>query len=448
MNVRDFVQKGTRKKIGNGKATNIWEDNWIPGNKDGRVTSTRPQDCTIRRVDELISGFRWRKPLVPRTFNRKDADEILDIPISISGREDGNYWLHSGNGIYTVNSGYKTLSRETTQHIVGRADEAETSSANSNGKQWKWLWKLRVKRKIKHFIWRSLNGLLPVNALVFNRTNHGDPICDGCGDQNESIEHMFFQCCRAQEVWKMAPIQWDGLTGQTGNFRVWWNAMLEASGRIEGREHIELTTNILWQIWKRRNEWKFNAKREHPWKTVNKAQQEWQEQVSAWSNEIMTPEDAGREGGEVEPVEVRSDEVQIKISTSVQEQTKCVGIGILAINHSHQVMSAWGLIDRKAVNQLQTIAEAVKMAIIKARHQQWQKITVHVPSPQLLKVIMSGVAKDIKMSTLADDINNLRALFQKCSFCLDGRLDKRCDLISDYALGILQDEEWINSQCV
>ncbi|XP_027088581.1 uncharacterized protein [Coffea arabica] len=358
MNVRDFVQNRTRKKIGNGNATNIWEDSWIPGNKDGKVTFAMSQNCNIRRVDELISGFRWRKPLVLRTFNRKDADEILDIPISISGRKDSNYWLHSGNGIYTVNSGYKALSRETTQHIGRRADEAETSSANSNGKQWK---------------------------------------------------------CRAQEVWKMAPIQWDGLTEQTGNFRVWWTAMLEASCRTEGREHIELTTNILWQIWKRRNEWKFNAKRRHPWKTVNKAQQEWQEQASAWSKETMIPEDAERDGEEVEPVEV---------------------------------VSAWALIDRKTVNQLQTIAEAMKMAIIKARHQQWQKITVHIPSPQLLKVITTGVAKDIKMSTLADDINNLRALFQKCSFCLDRRLDKRCDMISDYALGIFQDEEWINPQCV
>ncbi|XP_071909906.1 uncharacterized protein [Coffea arabica] len=207
-------------------------------------------------IEKETSGFRWRKPLVLRTFNRKDADEILDIPISILGREDSNYWLHSGNGIYTVNSGYKALSRDATQHLGRGADEAETSSANSNGKQWKWLWKLKVKSKIKHFIWRSLNGLLPVNALVFNRTHHGDPICDGYGEHSESIEHMFFQCSRAQEVWKMAPIQWDGLTGQTGNFRVWWTAMLEASCRKEEREHIELTTNILWQIWKRRNEWK------------------------------------------------------------------------------------------------------------------------------------------------------------------------------------------------
>nr|XP_027122295.1 uncharacterized protein LOC113739247 [Coffea arabica] len=116
MNVREFVRKGTRRKIGNGKATNIWEDNWIPRNKDGKVTTAMPQSCNIRRVEELISGFRWRKPLVSRIFNRKDAKEILDIPISIVGREDSNYWLHSGSGTYTVNSGYKALCQETSQH--------------------------------------------------------------------------------------------------------------------------------------------------------------------------------------------------------------------------------------------------------------------------------------------------------------------------------------------
>ena len=50
MNVREFVCNGTRKKIGNGKATNIWEDNWIPGNEKGKVTSVMPQNCNIRRV--------------------------------------------------------------------------------------------------------------------------------------------------------------------------------------------------------------------------------------------------------------------------------------------------------------------------------------------------------------------------------------------------------------
>nr|XP_027102930.1 uncharacterized protein LOC113724203 [Coffea arabica] len=312
-----------------------------------------------------------------------------------------------------VNSRYKALCRETTKHKGRRYDEAEMSSANSNGKQWKWLWKLKVKSKIKHFIWRSLNGLLPVNGLVFKRIHHGDPIYDGCGEQEETTEHMSFQYSRAQEVWKMAPIQWDRLTKQIGNIIAWWTAMLEATSRTEGREHVELTVNILWQIWKRRNEWKFNAKRRHPWKTVKKAQQEWQEQASAWRKEKMIPEDAERDREVVEPEEVGRDEMQIRISTHVQEQTNRVGTGIIETNFNHQLVSAWALTDRKTGNHLQTITEAMKMAITKARQQQWQKITIHILSPQLLKVITKGMAKDIKMATLTDDINNPRAFIPK-----------------------------------
>nr|XP_027086544.1 uncharacterized protein LOC113708281 [Coffea arabica] len=303
MNVRDLVQKGTRKRIGNGKTTNIWEDIWIPGNEDGKVTSAMPQNCTIRRVDELISGFRWNKPLVIRTFNQKDAVEILDIPISISGREDSNYWVYSGHGSYTVSLGEINLGEEE----ITKQKQAQQILKGDNG------------RKLK---------------------------------------------------------------------------------------------------------------------------------IKIWSLENTTPEGAERDKEEEEPEEGGSDEMQIRISTQVHESTNRIGTGIIATNFNQQLVAAWALTDRKARNQLQNVAEAVKMAIIKARQQQWQKITVYIPSSQLLKGLTEGIAKDIKLATLTDDINNLRALFLKCSFCLDRRLDSRYELISGYALGIFQDEKWINPQCV
>ncbi|XP_027177933.1 uncharacterized protein LOC113777087 [Coffea eugenioides] len=329
-----------------------------------------PLNCNIKRVEELISGYRWRKPLVFRTFNRKDAEEILEIPISISGKDDSNYWVHSANGIYTVNSRYKVLCRGTTQQKGRRENEAETSIASSYEKQWKWMWRLNIKSKIKHFIWKCLHGLLPVNGLVFKRTHKGDPICDGCGEQEESIEHM-----------------------------------------IDGREHIELTMNILWQLWKRRNEWKFNAKQRHPWQTVQNAQQEWQEQATDQSKQKMTLEDAERDEVEVDPEEAGRNESQIRISTKVQEQSNRVGMGFIASNFNNQLVAAWALIDKKIGNQMQSTAEAVKMAIIKARQQQWKEIIVHIPNSQLLKMITERMDKDIKMATVIDDINDLRSLF-------------------------------------
>ena len=199
----------------------------------------------MMKVDD---GYRWQRPLILRTFNQKDAEKILDIPISILGREDSNYWLHSGNGNYTVKSGYKELCRGTTEKEGRRGNEEETSLAKSNRGIWKNLWKLIIKSKLKHFIWRCANGVLPVNGLIYRRTHKGDPICEGCGKQEESIEHVFFHCRRAQEVWKMAPIQWDGITEQTWNFLAWWNAIMEATRRRNGRDHVELTVSILRQI--------------------------------------------------------------------------------------------------------------------------------------------------------------------------------------------------------
>nr|XP_027076591.1 uncharacterized protein LOC113700360 [Coffea arabica] len=246
----------------------------------------------------------------------------------------------------------------------------------------------------------------------------------------------------------MSSIQWDGVVEHTGNFLAWWNAVMGATSRINGMAHIELTANILWQIWKNRNDWNFNAKQRHPMKAVQKAQQEWQEQVTVRrKNERMSSADIS--GAREEPVAVEegSADIQIRVTTQVQKDSSRVGMGIIATNSKKQVVIAWALNDRTSGSQLQVTAKAVKLAIIKAKKQQWQEIKVRIPIIQVLKEITSRKTRDIRMATLIDDINNLRSLFQKCSFCLDRIIDHRCKLINDYALDIFQDEEWINPQC-
>ena len=52
---------------------------------------------------------------------------------------------------------------------------------------------------------------------------------------------------------------------------------MEAQARKGGREHIELTINMLWQIWKSRNFIQFNREGRCPGMTINKAIQEWLE---------------------------------------------------------------------------------------------------------------------------------------------------------------------------
>ena len=76
------------RKIGNGKGTQIWEDNWIPDRPGGKPTTEKPQGCQLKHVSEFIINNRWNTVLIFRTFNLQDAERILRIPISLIGKED------------------------------------------------------------------------------------------------------------------------------------------------------------------------------------------------------------------------------------------------------------------------------------------------------------------------------------------------------------------------
>ena len=63
-------------------------------------------------------------------------------------------------------------------------------------------------------------------------------------------------------------MKWDGIEDQRGNFSRWWNVLTDARSRPEGMEHIALTVNILWQIWKARNEKVLQENRRPPIKII------------------------------------------------------------------------------------------------------------------------------------------------------------------------------------
>lgn len=211
MAVKEEIGNGIWRKVGNGRSINIWEDAWVPDNPGGKITSSKSLGCELSKVEELISNFRWNYPLIFRTFNKKDAGNILKIPVSLASREDSNFWIHSPTGQYTAKTGYEGLSRNDKKLSNKNCPEGETSAGTGIEMNWRRLWKLKVKHKQKLFLWKCLNDALQVKETIFRRTGKGNLICKNCGSEAETVEHLFFQCPSAQNIWKMAPLQWDGL---------------------------------------------------------------------------------------------------------------------------------------------------------------------------------------------------------------------------------------------
>lgn len=185
MGARSLLDEGLIRRIGNGRNTRIWEHKWILETITGKPTTCRSSNSELEMVDELICHNRWNRNIIFRTFNRNDAERILNIPLSLSGREDSYYWQPQAGGMYTVNSCYKFLMKKNRSARRCNSEGAGSSYAEGSqqvAQMWNTLWKLNIKHKIKFFIWKCIKGALPVREAVSRRTGVGDPMCTTCGE--------------------------------------------------------------------------------------------------------------------------------------------------------------------------------------------------------------------------------------------------------------------------
>ncbi|XP_059067540.1 uncharacterized protein LOC131858343 [Cryptomeria japonica] len=123
-----------------------------------------------------------------------------------------------------------------------------------DGKTWNkllnYIWKSPVEPKIQCFKWLVLLDRLPIK-----RDNQSSNICNNC-KLPDTGRHILFDCLFAKEIWRLFgivyPINVNILQIVTGyingiskDANVFWNI---------------LSSNILWQIWKCRNEEKYQGK--------------------------------------------------------------------------------------------------------------------------------------------------------------------------------------------
>ncbi|XP_071928132.1 uncharacterized protein [Coffea arabica] len=215
-----------------------------------------------KEISSLMSNYWWGET------NGKNKIHWCSWRKLIPNKNMGGLGFKDLEAFNTALLGKQANKQERIQN------ESSTSWDNHTSKVWKELWRLKVKHKQKIFLWKCLNNALPVRDIIHGRIKVGDPICNGCGEERETIEHTFLNYVQAKLTWKLAPIQWEGMMEQHGCFRRWWISITEAKHRPHDWQHISLTVHILWQIWKERNEVEFNGKKYRPWRTIQKAMKE------------------------------------------------------------------------------------------------------------------------------------------------------------------------------
>ena len=92
--------------------------------------------------------------------------------------------------------GYKILCEDQ------QADGLETDVAEAQRNFWKGVWKLKVPRKIKHFLWKSCTNSLPTKENLRKRTIIQENVYHLCSDHLEDVKHALWGCSKVRQVWQ------------------------------------------------------------------------------------------------------------------------------------------------------------------------------------------------------------------------------------------------------
>jgi hypothetical protein len=71
-----------------------------------------------------------------------------------------------------------------------------------NSNQPRWPWKLKPPLKIKIFLWYLERGAILTKDNLKKRSEKGSLKYSFC-NQNETIQHLFFDCYLARAVWRV-----------------------------------------------------------------------------------------------------------------------------------------------------------------------------------------------------------------------------------------------------
>ncbi|KAH1107961.1 hypothetical protein J1N35_011729 [Gossypium stocksii] len=218
-NAQDLITNGSLWRIGNRSRVNIWNDSWLPGSEENRV-SVQQISLNWSTVNQLINeeSNTWNRKLILKIVDEEQANRILSILLSESKSED----ILSHNYIQPTLEDYKDF-------------------YNS-------FWPIHILAKIKIHLRRLPNNFLPhYNNLVI-RSLRVDSFCPLCKKALEDMDHLLWSCEVLQTVWTSLQIR----TASSDCSRSCKNLFVNTFCLADDQSKQFIAISI-WDLWYRRN---------------------------------------------------------------------------------------------------------------------------------------------------------------------------------------------------
>ena len=178
---RDVIQEVSMWKIGDGQSIKLTNNSWLH-----HPPLFKPRADTTLKVGDLIhhESMQWNRPLIQATFMHATQNDILRIHLSNTQTRDKLSWKENKAQRFTVKTAYHVALR--LHRVVG----VEHSTVGEEKGFWNKIWKMNVPPKVRNFVWRACNDILPTCANLYRKKVYTDPLCAICKQSNETVRHV------------------------------------------------------------------------------------------------------------------------------------------------------------------------------------------------------------------------------------------------------------------
>lgn len=255
---RDLLKTYGRWNIGADTKLSFTKDVWLP---NGEKVLLSP-GATCYQLKKLANqDLMWKTQALRVNLQPNQAIHALQTRISWFNPNDTLYWPHTADGHYSVKSGYKTLQKATNS-----LNSKPTTSNTTPKEVWDTIWGAQVPQKIKHFTWKACHNALPTKENLTKRRLSRDNLCPKCQKQPETAEHMLLLCDWTRPIWFGM-----GLYPTPNAYNVTnlpnWLVQINNTGRNDATDtniNVAMFMQVIWSIWKARNDMVFSSKQPNP----------------------------------------------------------------------------------------------------------------------------------------------------------------------------------------
>ncbi|XP_057809152.1 uncharacterized protein LOC131023626 [Salvia miltiorrhiza] len=232
----------THCSIGSGSTILFWTDNWLGYRLVDRIGIPDTfHHALLQPISDYYFDYTWHFTLNFLQIFPDIAFDIVSVPISEG--EDRRAWTHSHFGEVSA-----SLASDHIRPCFPTVDWG------------KWIWAPFIPMRRSIVTWRVILGRLATASSLRRSGLVGPGWCPLCRNANEDIDHLFWDCTFARQIWRSL-FGWfrvdSPLIHDIGSLLL-WAMKVQTSKQVVNLWRMGVMSTI-WSIWNIRNRVVFDA---------------------------------------------------------------------------------------------------------------------------------------------------------------------------------------------